>query len=206
VPASPLWPVGDKPRQRLTATAPIHSVAGMARHLRAARRSFQGPRDPRPVAGALCALAIALAGAGCGGGSTSTSTGAVQPRPAHAVSPLVAKADAICNELNRQLAAEHVANTGDHELARITPVSAALEEQAIHELSALTPPASLAHEWQEMMSVRRTLTRELKQLGHAAKVNDELRVQGLIVSKKLSHHKLEVLATQAGLAACARLG
>jgi hypothetical protein len=122
------------------------------------------------------------------------------------VSPLVAKADAICNELNRQLADEHVANTGDHELARITPVSAFLEEQAIRELSALTPPASLANDWQQMMSDRRTLARELKQLGHAAKANDELRVQSLIASKKAAHHKLEVLATSAGLVACARLG
>jgi hypothetical protein len=169
-----------------------------------ARQSFEDFQGARCVAGVLCTLAIALAGAGCGG--SSTSTGAGQPRPAHASSPLVAKADAICNELNRRLAAEHVASTDDHELARITPVSAFLEEQAIHELSALTPPASLAHDWQQMMGYRRTLARELTELGRAAKAKDEPGVQGLIASKKLVHHKLELLATHAGLVACARLG
>jgi cell division inhibitor SulA len=130
----------------------------------------------------------------------------VQPRPAHAVSPLVAKADAICDELNRRLADVHVSSTDDHELARITPVSAALEEQAIRDLSVLTPPASLARDWQQMMGYRRTLARELKQLGRAAKAKDEHRVQSLIASKKLVHHKLELIATHAGLVACARLG
>ncbi|HSZ04154.1 MAG TPA: hypothetical protein VK778_03015 [Solirubrobacteraceae bacterium] len=176
----------------------------MTRRSRAARHSSEGSQGARRVAGALCALAIALAGAGCGGGSTGTGTAAGQPRPAHASSPLLAKADAICDALNRRLADVHVANTDDHELARVAPVSAFLEEQAIRELSILTPPASLAHDWRQMMGYRRTLARELTQLGHAAKAKDEHRVQSLIASKKLVHHELEVLATHAGLVACAR--
>jgi hypothetical protein len=185
-----------------------HSVAGMTRRLRAARRSFHGSQDARHAAGALCALAIALASVGCGGSSTSTSasTGAGRPGSAHAISPLVIKADAICDELNRRLAAEHVANTGNHELARVTPISAILEAQALRKLSALTPPASLAHAWQQMMSYRRTLAQELVQLGQAAKANDEGRVQSVIASKKLVHQELESLVKRDGLLACARFG
>jgi hypothetical protein len=167
----------------------------------------------------------AAALAGCGGASTeagshadstSTTTGTptqqttntTAPRPARAVTrvALVRSADAICARLNARLAADKPVNKGLAEIARVSPVHAALELRAERQLARLTSPAPLAREWRTILAYRRTLAEELKSLGSAAAAKDRRTIQSLTASKLRVHRQLAALARRLDFGACAEVG
>jgi hypothetical protein len=116
---------------------------------------------------------------------------------------LIAQADPICRRLNVELAAasraSHVA------IATSALRHAALERAAVAELSKLTPPASLANDWRQIIKYRRTLAEELVKLGGYAKANDTQKVKALAVSKTRVHKKLFEIAKRDGFEHCSRV-
>jgi hypothetical protein len=170
-----------------------------------------------------CALTAILAAAllattGCGGSGGARPTGSTRrpagsatsrtvPAQSHsssdpaAASALIAKADAICRRANHELAASppHLEAS---QIARSAPRNAALETRAVAELAKLTPPASLALDFRQIIAYRRTLAGELIKLARSAKANDARGMQALAASKKQVHRKLSELATRNGFKDC----
>jgi len=158
--------------------------------------------------------AVALA-AGCGGqGKTQQTKSASvprssEPRTAHesaAAARLIAKADAICKRLNNKLAATASTGSEARQLARSAPRHAAQERRAVAELRTLTPPASLAADWTQMIAYRQTLLEELVELARYAKANNARAIQSLGASKKRVHQKLKELARRDGFKDCSIIG
>lgn len=165
-------------------------------------------------------VAAALAVGGCSGGASETepsqllstshagSTGPLPsgdpPSPSQA--RLIARADAICRQLNTEIIATKLANLSAREIARGVPRNAALEQRALTELSKLRPPASIARSWRQVIAYRTTLMEELVKLGRDAKANDAAGIQTLTASKKRVHGELSTTARRAGFKDCSQVG
>jgi hypothetical protein len=174
-------------------------------------QSDMAPHNRRPrLASACTVLALALTFGGCGGSShvapaasRSGDNSAVNSSAAEA--ELVGNADAICKRVDAVLV---TSGRGSHDLpaiARSASRNAALERAALAELDKLKPPASLARDWGQIIAYRRTLARELIELGRDAKANDRRGVQALAVTKKRIHDKLFALATRDGFKYCSQV-
>jgi hypothetical protein len=132
--------------------------------------------------------------------------GGSTPASSLSSSAFIARADAICRRLNAEIAKAKSKNTSLSEIARVAPSNAALEQAAVGELAGLTPPASIAREWRQIVAYRRTLAAELLTLGKDAKAKDSAGVQALAESKKSVHKKLSALGTKAGFKDCPQVG
>lgn len=117
---------------------------------------------------------VAIAGAllvigGCGGSAKPQSGTAA---PASAQSPisetakptalltraqLIAKGDAICYRLNVRRSATRIERPQDYET--LFPALAAYELTGATEMSNLTPPTSMARDWQQMIAGARNVAR-----------------------------------------------
>jgi hypothetical protein len=116
------------------------------------------------------------------------------------------RAEAICGRLNKEIDKVKPASTSMREFARLAPSHAALELATVRELSSLSPPASIAGAWRQVIAYRRKLADELLQLGQAARAKDSARVRALGASKLTAHKKLLEFATRAGFKDCALVG
>ncbi len=162
----------------------------------------------------MLALAVALAAAGCGasgsgsasgsgGGSGTTgesaSTGSSRAK-------LIAAADAICQRVNNELAASQKQQKSlePKEIVRFAPRNAALELKALAALHKLTPPASLAAQWGQILAYKRALAEELAKLGRDASSNDSAGIEALATSKRALHAKLLATASRLGFKECAQ--
>jgi len=165
--------------------------------------------------GVVVVVAVApLFAAGCGGSgkapaisSAASSVGRTESGNSNesaAKSRLIAHADAICRRLNRELTS--ASRPEASKVARTAPHNAALEQRAVVALSKLTPPASLARDWTQIIAYRRTLAQELVALARDAKVGDVPAMQALGVTKKHVHQKLTQLATHDGFTDCSSVG
>lgn len=154
----------------------------------------------------LTSIVVVGFAAGCGGG-TSRSTG---PARSTAVAlpkgQVIAKADAICQRMNSEFAADEPKNLGIAETARITPHRAVLEQRVVSELGSLKPGSEFAAQLQRVISVRKTLADELAEVGTDAKNGDAAAVRKLAVSKAKRHHELRAFATSAGFKVCGQVG
>jgi hypothetical protein len=152
---------------------------------------------------------VVLALAGCGGVGTTKLTRSVTTAPrsssASGAARLIAKADAICRQVNHELAAGPQRLEGP-QIAVTALHNAALERRAVAELSRLTPPGALARDWRQIIAYRQSLAEALAKLGHYAKANDVQRMLALSTSKKQAHQKLSKLASRAGFKDCSRVG
>jgi hypothetical protein len=70
-------------------------------------------------------------------------------------SELLAKGDAICYRLNARRSSLKLERPQDYE--RIVPPLAAYELAAANEMGQITPPASMANDWQEMVAGSHTI-------------------------------------------------
>jgi hypothetical protein len=154
-----------------------------------------------------------LAVTGCGGSGTprktdpSASTAGTQPAgpiQAAANSHLIASADAICRRVNGQLTGASRPQPAD--ISHTAPRNAAIELRAVAELSKLTPPASLARDWTQMLAYRRTLAQELVALARDANAGDIAGMRALGLSKKRVRQKLSQLAARDGFRDCMSVG
>src|SRR5665811_446099 len=169
------------------------------------------------VTGLLGTLAISLLVAGCGGGSSnapgsgatvsaaaSTQAASGQPTVTADDARLIASADGICRRFNAQLTGESRAQTSD--IARTAPRNAAIESRAVGELSKLTPPASLASDWSQILAYRRTLAQELVVLAQDARAGNAAGMRALAASKKKVRNELSRLAARDGFKDCTSVG
>ena len=158
--------------------------------------------------------AIPVFAAGCGdsghpprsspAGSPTGRNQSDRSNESAAKSRLIAHADAICRRVNKELTS--ASRPEASKVARTAPHNAALEQRAVVALSKLTPPASLARDWTQIIAYRRTLAQELVALARDAKVGDVPAMQALGVTKKHVHQKLTQLATHDGFTDCSSVG
>ncbi len=156
----------------------------------------------------LILLAVVISATGCGGGTSSDRSSGSSRAAATVLSKeqLVAKADAICQRMNNEFAADEPKSQDVAETARLTPQRAVLEQRVVAELSELKPPATIAGQLRRIISARRTLAQELAEVGRDAKNNDTAAVRKLATSKAKLHHELRTFATNAGFNVCGRVG
>jgi hypothetical protein len=89
---------------------------------------------------ALALIATMLAISGCGGSGSSGSL---------TRSELIARADLICRRVHARLASTTI--KGPQSYARLLPPLASYEHAAVAELRKLTPPASMAGDWRQIV-------------------------------------------------------
>jgi len=148
------------------------------------------------------ALVAAVAVAGCGGSGNAEST-ASSKSPSRTA--FIAKADAICKQLDVELANPKPKSTSFRELALLVPHRAALEQAAVTELRRLTPPSSFGQEWREIIAYRQALAEELAKLGQSAKAKDAKAIKAISLSKIRMHRLLRTLAARNGFAYCGQI-
>jgi hypothetical protein len=154
---------------------------------------------------ALIGATIALAG--CGSSSDTASTGdSPSSSPAVTKVQFIAKADTICQRLNEEFAAAKANSQDIHEIVRLAPHRAVLEQRTVSELTRLTPPSTIAAALRQIIAYRRTLAQELAELASVARRGDSKAVAVLAASKAKMHAKLHAVATSAGFESCGLVG
>jgi hypothetical protein len=141
---------------------------------------------------ALALAALALTAAGCGestkGSTASRTTTATQaasqttpaapPKPAESSarvshptsSQLIAEANSICTQLNNGAHTIHVSSL--RSIAATTPKLVGFYQTAITEMKKLTPPASVASDWQAMIADFEKIEGKVLASGRYASVDD----------------------------------
>jgi hypothetical protein len=140
--------------------------------------------------GALLATALIAVATGCGGGSSKT-------KPLTRAE-LTAKANAICRRV-----------IGEVDWSKVTPQKlpsivgklAALEEQAASELDKLTPPASLADEWREIVDGFRLTGPEFRQMAEQIRKAPNAYTQVVLSN---AQHERALVANVAHIKDCAK--
>ena len=143
----------------------------------------------RPQLAALALAATTLAVSGCGSsktastgvststaptsttaaGTTAAATATVKITPGKHLTraEVIADAGAICKRIKARHALEKLATQQD--FVREIPRFASYQQAALAELSKLTPPASMAHEWGQFVAAAHTLAGDTTRLGEYAK-------------------------------------
>ncbi len=119
---------------------------------------------------------------------------------------MVEQANEVCRRLNTEFAEDKPKSASFAEIARIVPHRVTLEARAVRDLSRLTPPASMAHAWRQIIAYRQILATELVQLVRYARARDAAGIKALTLSKAGIHKKLAALALGHGLPDCSRTG
>jgi len=190
-------------------------------------------RLPVPV---LVLVAATLAVAGCGGGSSKTmsgsanstdtnsaatattaptttttsstrtaSTGSGSGKPLSRV-VLIVRADAICKRLNAELDRTKNNISSQQDIVRIAPRRAAVEQTALTELGGLTPPNSMAADYQQMLATRQTLIEDIKKLGEDAATNNSGAESAVYSASTPLVHQMAAMALRDGFKYCGELG
>ena len=115
---------------------------------------------------ALSLTVAVLMVSGCGG---STGSSAALTR-----SELIARGDAICRRINAKIRATKVSTAQDY--ARVAPPLAAYEQTAVIEMRKLTPPASIANGWRQIVSGAQMLANGTTKLGEYAQTSNPFEV------------------------------
>lgn len=141
-----------------------------------------------------------------GGGTSSTTSTTAPAGKSLSALQLAAQADAICKRLNAELVAAKDRVTSQQEMVRITSQRAAVEQNALNELSKLTPPTAIAADWQQMISDRRTLIEDLNKISVAAEGKD-VAAEGSVIRSSLGlEQQLLVAAERGGFKGCGKVG
>src|ERR1700722_4172900 len=122
-------------------------------------------------------------------------------------SVLVAHADAICERRNAELDARNndVINN-QQAVVHAASRRAEIEQSALTELRGLTPPASLARSYQELLSARLTVLEDIKKIGDDAAAKDIAAETPIYASSVIVVRKVAAIAERIGLGSCAQLG
>jgi hypothetical protein len=177
----------------------------------------------------LVLVMAVLAIAGCGSSSktgssaSSTSAGSTSPAttasstttpasttasagPPLSKSQLVARADAICKQLNAGLDSEKNKVRTQQDIIRVVALRVGLEQTALTELSKLTPSASMAQDYQQLLKTRQTLIEDTKKLGEDAAANNSKAETPVYVSSAALIRQMAKTAKHDGLTYCGALG
>jgi hypothetical protein len=121
-------------------------------------------------------------------------------------SELVARADAICKPLNTELVSSKYKVKTLQDIARIAPQRAAAEQTALSVLSKLTPPSSMAQDYQKMLVARQTVIEDIRKLGEDAAANNMKAATPLYTSSATVIRHMGATATRNGFKYCGELG
>ena len=171
----------------------------------------------------LAALALAttaLAAAGCGStskqSSTDSSVGASTATAARttattatsasgkhitpAESILIAKAGAICQRVKAQHRSMRLAT--NYAIAHEIPRFAAAQQATVAELSRITPPASMAHEWEKLVRSARLLASDTTKLGETAAAYHFSAIGHMVVRMDKDEQTITRLAKHNAITGC----
>lgn len=182
---------------------------------------------------AITLIAMTLVIAGCGGGSKSASLSGGSNNAASATdaasatssgssdaatvpgggpgktlsrSQLIAAADAICAKLNTALVAAKDTIHTKADIVRVARRRAPAERSTVAELSKLTPPSSLTHDWRQILAARRLLVEEIDQAGEDAKTNNMEGVHRALVAATSVQGQMSTTARRDGFKDCSEVG
>lgn len=116
---------------------------------------------------------------------------------------LIADGDTICYRLNTRRSTTRVARPQDYK--RLIPALAAYELAGANEMNNLTPPPSMAHDWQQMITGARDIARATAKVHNYADANNTAisRTVERILYKGI--HQLTTAAKRAGFKDCAHI-
>jgi hypothetical protein len=138
--------------------------------------------------------------------STPTSIGGSGSGKSLSVAQLITRADAVCKQLSAEL---DLPSNGAHtelQMVTVVPRRAELQQAALTELGKLVPPASIAHDWDEILAVRRALIAESGKIaGYAAEKNKQA-VQGVLASSVGNVHRMTIVSHRIGFKYCGEVG
>jgi hypothetical protein len=168
------------------------------------------------AAWALTLIGALLSITGCGGGSSTAASSTSAPNGATrsnatgeapaARSSFIEQADRLCGRVNAEVLAIKAKSESASEVLRIVPRTISVERKGVATLEQLQPPASLARDWQQMLSYRRTLASQLGKMVEIARKNDGTSIGPLGAAKERIHHSLSRTAKANGFKACAKVG
>jgi hypothetical protein len=151
------------------------------------------------------AVTLALALAGCGGddettAETTAATGATGPVTELTQEEFVSQANAICADVNTELAA--LSQPQDLQaLADYAAEGLAIVEPALEQFQAITPPADLQAQWAEYLAAAEEQVELTRQLQAAAEAGDQQEATALL--NQLRELDNEDRARELGLDECA---
>jgi ABC-type transport system substrate-binding protein len=171
----------------------------------------------------LALTTLALAASGCGGSTktTSSQTGSIaqatsstqttsspSTAPATATAPLtvaelIAKADPICERANAKRTS--ITLTTRSSYSRLLPPLVAYERGELAELAKLTPPASLASEWRQILADTKTIIEATAKLGETPPNGRDSSLKAVFVKAGRAERQMLAIAKRIGFKECARL-
>lgn len=162
--------------------------------------------------------AVVLAASGCGGSSKTrsaatpaTTAPAATPPPAAPMlklasgTPLtraewIAKGDAICNRSNIKISSVTVRAMPEY--ATALPQIVTYERAEAHELSKLVPPASMAHDWAQIVNGLQLDSNYISTLAGYARENKYSNTNPLVEKANSLHKQIAELAKRDGFTRC----
>lgn len=145
---------------------------------------------------ALTLAAIALVPVGCGESSSSSSKPLERGQ-------LLAKGNAICRRITTRLAASTVSGAPSDALVML-PV-AAYEHSAAAQMRKLTPPASMAQGWKQMIAGLETLATATANLGEDARTSNHKAEPAHSSEAVKGTKQMTVTAQREGFRDCAEI-
>ena len=139
---------------------------------------------------AALALLPVLALAGCGGGGGGLTK-----------KQLVAKGDAICLRVNRQVAKEPDPKTVA-DLQRLAKRTVELSDPAIKDMEALDPPSELKSDFARFVASLKHQRDLTKQIGDAAGAGDTAKVQQIGAQAQKAQGDYKKLSAKIGFQQC----
>jgi hypothetical protein len=146
------------------------------------------------------AIVVSALLCGCGGSAPTLSR-----------AQLLARADAICLQVNRQAAAAIAASRAPspseaarQAFIRTTEASLPLSDRGLAELRALRPPPAMAADWRRFLTDVQSEDRGAHQLLEAARGSDLRRGESVQVTMQAAAADLQQLTARVGFAVCGR--
>jgi hypothetical protein len=138
---------------------------------------------------AHAAVAVLLIGsvAGCGGGLSKGE--------------LVAKADAICARVNKQIAREPEPRSA-RDLQRLASRTVEISDPAIEEMAALEPPDELEADFGKFVASLKKQRDLTKQIGEAAGEGDTAKIQQVGADAQKAQAEYQRLSNKIGFKEC----
>jgi hypothetical protein len=177
---------GEEPGSRPAASAPSSQSA--------ATGTSASPQRPSTTATAP-SQASATA-------SSAATTSASTP---HAASGAAAQADTICVRRNQELVGVPIGSGGLAATASAASRRGAIEQRALAELGKLTPPASVAHDWKNLIAASKISLGHVLELAKDASSNDREGASRELAASGGAQLRLLVAAVRTGARHCATI-
>jgi hypothetical protein len=164
----------------------------------------------------LVSIAAVSVVAGCGGSSKNDSTKAAATTTAgteravttetsqsNARTEFIARADGLCARVKARELSTKLRNRRDY--ARLLPPLGAFERAVAVEMGKLTPPASMAGAWGQIVTGDRVIAENMVRLGHAVAANDRRSEEVLIPALAKARRRITSLAAREGFKNCSQI-